>query len=670
MCGIAGLIDLDQDRVPDLEILQRMAQAIRHRGPDEEGYCQEAGLGLASRRLSIVGLQDGRQPIDNEDGSVTVVFNGELFDHRLMRGELESRGHLFRTHTDTELLPHLWEEYGEGMLERLRGQFAFALWDRRERRLLLARDRVGICPLFWTVQSAHDGGRWLLFASEIKALFASGMVPARADLGGLSHIFTFMGIPGPTTCFEGIHLLEPGRSLQIRQRSARGVDLESTKPYWEIDFPDQGQEQDPRETLPSAQPGLNSSVVDEFEHLLLKAVDRRLRADVPVVAYLSGGVDSSMVVALASKLLGRPIPTFTVAVQSQDFDETSAAQTVARYFGAELVLTPYSEADLRDAYPELIYAAEMPVIDTSTGGLMRLAESVHSHGFKVALAGEGPDEFLGGYSWFKTHRLMKALDIIPNVPMSRWLRNLFCRLSGQPVYARQVIERGQRAVGGHNGWLDFYGLIGMAKERFFHPDVKRALQGRVALEEVNLPERIHAWHPFHRSLAVGIRFHLAGHLLAAKGDRIAMRSSVETRYPFLDEDLVTFMNQLHPRWKLRGFQDKYLLRRVAARWLPREVAQRAKQMFRASQDSFRLDLPSKGRPETPAWVEQVLSHESLIRTGYFDSQAVRTWRKLLPRMRPSLGRLSVALGLTAVAATQLWHHLFIGGDLADLPRGR
>jgi asparagine synthase (glutamine-hydrolysing) len=233
MCGIAGIIDLAQQRpVPD-EIVRRMAHAIVHRGPDEEGFFFQPGVALASRRLSIVGLADGQQPVTNEDGSVVVVFNGELFDHLEKRAELEARGHRLVKHCDTEVIPHLWEEHQRGMFERLRGQFAIALWDQRERRLLLGRDRFGICPLYWTRQ-----GDWLLFASEIKALLASGMVPARPDRRGIDHIFTFSALPGPITCFEGVQLLRAGHFLEITPGSESGRDAEiADRAYWKWIFP-------------------------------------------------------------------------------------------------------------------------------------------------------------------------------------------------------------------------------------------------------------------------------------------------------------------------------------------------------------------------------------------------------------------------------------------------
>ncbi|HYT93194.1 MAG TPA: asparagine synthetase B, partial [Gemmataceae bacterium] len=273
MCGIAGMIDLTGAGVVPESVLEDMAQALFHRGPDEDGSLMQPGIALASRRLSIVGLLDGRQPLSNEDESVSVVFNGELFDYPEVRNELRARGHRLHTHCDTEILPHFYEDHGEAMFAKLRGQFAIALWDAPKRRLLLARDRFGICPLYWTRQTDATGD-WLLFASEIKALLASGMVEAVPDPRGINHAFTFFALPGPVTCFRGIQLLLPGHYLTIQPADGRQAARVIERVYWEIDFPDRGQEEPGRDAC---------RVTDEFEALMLKAVERRLRADVPVV---------------------------------------------------------------------------------------------------------------------------------------------------------------------------------------------------------------------------------------------------------------------------------------------------------------------------------------------------------------------------------------------------
>jgi asparagine synthase (glutamine-hydrolysing) len=650
MCGIAGIVDLAGNRAIANGIIQRMTQAIVHRGPDEEGYFQRPGVILGSRRLSIVGLADGQQPVTNEDRSVSAVFNGEFFDYLEKRAQLEACGHRLVTHCDTEIIPHLWEESQQDMFARLRGQFALALWDERRRCLVLGRDRFGICPLYWTRQ-----GEWLLFASEIKALLASGMVPARPDLRGIDHIFTFSALPGPLTCFEGVQLLPPGRYLQIVPGSGHGAPPAiSERTYWEMDFPDRGDENNGGEPR---------ALVDRFEKIMLQAVEERLRADVPVGAYLSGGVDSSMVGALAYHLKGSAINTYTIRVDAPELDELSAANLVARHIGTKPpIVQEFGASDVLNTYPQLIQAAEAPVIDTSCAALLLLAQRVHACGQKVVLTGEGADEWLAGYPWYKAAKVLGFLDLLPGLPLSDQIRRAYLRLSQTPQYPPDFRREVEESVGGPNAWIDAYGLLGLSKLRFYAEPMREVLEKTNPWADLKMPlDRARRWHPLNRGIWVAARVTLAGHLLQAKGDRVSMHSSVEVRYPFLDEDVFDFLAGLHPHWKLRGFRDKYLLRLLAERWLPPSVYRRRKVIFRAPLDSFHLE------PELP-FVAQLLSEESLRRTGYFDVAAVHHFRRAFRQMHAgSLPRLSVEMGLTAVVATQLWHHLFVNPELAELP---
>ncbi len=650
MCGIAGILDLAGNRSIASGIIQRMTQAIIHRGPDEEGYFQRPGLVLGSRRLSIVGLADGQQPVANEDRTVSVVFNGEFFDHLEKRAELESRGHRLVTHCDTEIIPHLWEESQESMFEGLRGQFALALWDERRRRLVLGRDRFGICPLYWTRQ-----GDWLLFASEIKALLASGMVPARPDLRGIDHIFTFSALPGPITCFENVQLLPAGHYLQVAPGNDRGTTCTiRERAYWEMDFPNQGDENLGKDAR---------SLVDRFENIMLRAVEKRLRADVPVGAYLSGGVDSSMIAALACHLKGPAINTYTVRVDSPGLDELAAANLVARHIGTKPpIVQKFGADETLSTYPRLIQVAEAPVLDTSCAALLRLAQRVHACGQKVVLTGEGADEWLVGYPWYKGAKALGFLDFLPGLPLSDFARRTYLRLWRVPQFPPEFRRGVEQSVGGPNAWIDAYGLLGLSKLRFYAAPMREVLERFNPWNDLQMPlDRAKRWHPLNRGIWVAGRVTLAGHLLQAKGDRVAMHSSVEVRYPFLDEEVFDFLATLHPRWKLRGFRDKHLLRLLAERWLPPSVYRRRKVIFRAPLDSFHIE------PEPP-FVAQLLSEESLRRTGYFDVSAVHYWRRAFRRMPVgSLPRLSVEMGLTAVVATQLWHHIFISGELSELP---
>lgn len=657
MCGIAGMFDLSGQRPAPIGVVPAMARAIYHRGPDEDGYLERPGLHLANRRLSIVGLADGQQPIANEDRTVWTVFNGEFFDYKEKRAALEAKGHVFRTHTDTELIPHTWEDHGAEFLQHLKGQFAICVWDSRTNEVVLARDRNGICPLFYTVVK-HDGADWLLFASEMKALFASGLVERKADLQGLNHIFTMMAMPGPATVFQGIKSIAPGRYLHFKLGQTAPDRATAQKTYWQISYPDRGHEDygaDEKRT------------VDGFEEVLFGAVRRRVWADVPVVSYLSGGVDSSLVVAMANKVMGRPIPTFTISVNAKGLDERSEALATAKHLGCQPVVVDCGHDQLRTGYPELIAAAEFPVIDTSCLGLLHLARSVHQNGYKVALTGEGADEWLAGYSWFKIHKLLGWMDKIPGAPLGYAVRRLFLAATDQPSFPLPAYQHMQRQMGGHNGWSDMYGVISVNKLRFFTGAAREAVLGRSALDDLELPADMRRWHPFNRQMYFGARVMLPGHLLASKGDRIAMHSSVETRYAFLDEDVTAYMAKLHPRWKLRGVtRDKYVERKVAERWLPKEVAWRTKKMFRAPMDSWAALSGGARRGAGEAWIDQVLSPDSVRRAGYFDPGAVERARQRLARPGRGVARLSTEMGLTGVLATQLWHHLYLDDSLCEL----
>ncbi len=478
------------------------------------------------------------------------------------------------------------------------------------------------------------------------------MVQARLDPKGLNHIFTFFSQPGPVTCFAGVQALTPGHYLRIDLPGGGEAARIGDHTYWQMDFPDWGHEA----------PLTTKQAVEGFESVLVAGVERRLRADVPVVSYLSGGVDSSTVVAMASKVRGEPIPCFTIRIKSPKLDETNEASIVARHVGVEPIIVDCGDDEVLATYPELIWAAEKPVIDTSCAALLMLAREVHNRGYKVALTGEGADEFLGGYPWHKVNRLLSLLDVIPGVKISQWLRRTYNRLSGGPKFPIDLLHRAQEAVGGHNGWLDLYGLVSLAKLRLFSPDMLNELKDHVPYEDLGLNPNLKRWHPFNRELYLGSRAHLPGHLLFAKGDRIAMHSSVETRYPFLDEAVFDFISKLDPKWKLKGLLgDKRILRHVAERWLPKSIAWRTKAMFRAPFDSFHLE-------SAPPFVDQLLSRESLRKTGYFDVEGVTYWRQQYRKFPTGGGqRTSMEMGLVGVLSTQLWHHTFVEGSLADLP---
>ena len=646
MCGIAGILDLTGKREPSRAKVERMAEALLHRGPDDKGYLFAPGLGLASRRLSIVGLGDGNQPIFNEDRTVAVVYNGELFDYPERKAELEAKGHVFRTHTDTEIIVHLYEEHGEDVFQELKGQFALALVDFTKRTVFLARDRVGICPLHWSQQ-----GDWLVFGSEIKALLASGEVAAAADPRGLDHMFTFFAMGARRTMFEGVNSLLPGHYLKIEFRQdARRTEIRERR-YWDFDFPDAGQEEDPKDS---------NKLIEDFEATFRRAVEIRLRADVPVVGYLSGGVDSAYVLANASKVRGSPVPSFTIQIPGKALDEKDDALVTARHLGSQPTILRCDSKVITDAYPRLISAADCPVIDTSCAALWCLANEVHNQGYKVALTGEGSDEAFAGYVWFKMRNLTYWLDIAGSQSSDSFSR--FIRKRAAPGTKLDDLRRIDETVGGAHAQMLLYHLVSQSRDRYFSADLKDRLGDKNAYEDLSLDlERMRRWSPLNQSLYFGYKVMLAGLLMNHKGDRIAMANSVETRYPFLDDDVIAFASRLHPRWKLRGLtRDKYVLRQAAARMLPKEVAFRPKGMFRAPMAETFLNDP-------PPFVQQLISEEALRKTGYFDVEAVRRDIALFGKGKAAKLGTFANMGLNGVLATQLWHHLYLDGSLCDLP---
>jgi asparagine synthase (glutamine-hydrolysing) len=455
------------------------------------------------------------------------------------------------------------------------------------------------------------------------------------------------------TCFKGVQSLLPGHFLRVRfDRCSDGAACIEDRIYWEIEFPDHGHEEI----------GRFPQLLNEFEEVLSRAVERRLRADVPVVSYLSGGIDSGMIAALARQIRGEPLPNFTIRITDPRLDETAPATQVAETLGTKPIVVPCSRDDVLRTYPELVSAAECPVIDTSCAAMLQLARAVHKHGYKAALTGEGSDEWLAGYPWYKLDQLAESVDVFPCLPLSEIILRAYLRLTNTPRFDWSHALRIQKAVGGQNAWLRVYGLISLSKLRFFSRAMLDAVADRPPYADLGLPkERLSRLHPLNRGLYLGARIMLPGLLLQAKGDRVAMHSSVETRYPFLDEEVFAFLSRLHPRWKLRGMCDKYLLRLLAERYLPKSIARRAKVIFRAPFDSFHEDKP-------PAFVDQLLSPQSLRKTGYFDPHAVRYWRREYRNLRAGSGRrLSIEMGLAGVVSTQLWHHTFIQAGLADLP---
>ena len=615
-----------------------MLRAIAHRGPDGSGIFAAPGIAMAAQRLAMLDIEDGQQPVANEAGDIVVTCNGELFAHRALRETLVSKGHVLRSRCDTELWPHLYEEYGLDLFAHARGQFAVALWDAKNRRLVLGRDRAGICPLHF---AEHDG--WLLWASEIKGLLASKLVRPALDPRAIDHVFSFFCAPARRTFFAGVTSLAPGELLDVK----RG--LQNVRRHSDIDFPNLGDEDRPTNI---------EGLVDSLEDALRRAVRQRLDADASVGAYLSGGVDSNLLLALARSEGGEAPPTFTIGFDGAGTDEASLAIAAAQREGSPLTVVRMTARAIADALPDLHLAAEAPVVDTSAACLMRLSAAASRAGVKAVLTGEGADEALAGYVWFRIEKALGILDSISNGNGSRAIRGVVFGLVGGaasgPRGALRALRTAQRDV------CDPFGQV---RHALYSSELSASLVDHDPYDDLDLDvERMKRWHPLNRSLYVEYRLMLPGLLLHAKGDRAAMRNGVEARYPFLDDAVIDLCARVAPELKIRRLTEKWLLRRVAARHLPSKAANRPKTMFRAKLSEVVLG------PARPAWLRDLVSPASLKKSGLFDPEAVArelTRQRLLPTVTPR--RLVMDGALTAVVATQLWHHLFLGGGLCDLP---
>lgn len=637
MCGIVGVLDLRGQRMFPQDRLARMAASIRHRGPDDSYGFVDPGIAMATQRLAIQDVAAGRQPLADPHRQVVVSQNGELLNADELRRSLQGEGHSFATHCDTEVWPALYLSFGEDCFVRARGQFAVALWDRRKHQILLARDRVGICPLYYTV--ADD---FLLWGSEIKALLASGIVEAEADREGIDLVFTLFAAGTKRTAFRNIFSLWPGHFLRAHQGEI------AIHRYWDIEFPGQGEERTDRE----------DRLTDELADCAERAVSRRFASDGPVATYLSSGLDSTLVLALSQRL--RPcekIQSFTVGFDGAGPDERAKTQRTASILGADLHTLVPSATDILDALPALALAVEGPIMDMANACLLLLAQKVSQSGFKVVLTGEGADEAMGGYVWHKAAKVLSALACLhPELP--DWIRNAVSDWAAAGTPKSTLSRHFSPLI---PALLDLYAPLSRARSLLYSDAMADSLAAHNPFSDLDISvEKMKRWDPLHQSLYLEYKLMLPGHLLLGKGDRVAMNAGVETRYPFLDEDFIALTSQLAPSYKLRGFTEKWLLRKVAERVLPQQIARPAKTMFKAN--SLCLLHPQ------PRWIDQLLQPDSLRRTGYFSVEKVEHERKLqgqLPAFHPH--RFLVDGSFTAVVMTQLWHHLFLGGGLCELP---
>lgn len=616
MCGIAGLLALPHGEPPRADELQSMIGALHHRGPDGQGLWQQGPVGLAHARLAIIDLAGGSQPMANEDGRVQVTFNGEIFNYVELRQRLLDRGHAFRTTSDTEVLVHLYEEHGPAFVEHLNGQFALALWDAREQRLVLARDRVGIRPLF----HAHVGGR-LAFASEVKALFALPGCTARLDPAGLAETFTYWAVLPPRTVWAGVQSVPPGHVLVVDAASGR----EQLHRYW--DWPFAATEPGP------ATAQSDNGWAEELRERLIDAVRLQLRADVPVGAYLSGGLDSSIITTIVRRHTGTPLRTFSLTFADAEFDESPAQRSLVRHLDTQHSSVEATGAMIAEAFPRMVRHAEAPLLRTAPVPMMLLADSVRAAGYKVVLTGEGADEAFAGYDLFKEAAVRR---FVGRQPASRWrpalLSRLYPYLAHSPMAGRAMTQAWFGSGLEQAGEPHFAHMMRAATTRralaFFQPEWRAQLEAhapeRVLADAV--PEGFARWPALARDQYVEAKTLMSGYLLSSQGDRAAMAASVEARYPFLDHRLLEFAGRLPARLKLCGLHEKVLLRRAFAAQLPPEVASRPKQPYRAPDSTCFFtgdagDGAASGRRLRPETAE-LLDPAHLRDAGLFDAAAV------------------------------------------------
>ncbi|MGI5446645.1 asparagine synthase (glutamine-hydrolyzing) [Streptomyces sp. CA-243310] len=585
MCGIAGIFCLDRAKAASGQIVGDMAACLTHRGPDDSGFHVRDGIALGFRRLALNDLERGNQPHSSEDGNIVSVCNGEIYNHRALRSVLHARGHRFRSECDTEVLVHLYREYGDDLTAHLDGQFAFALHDAVAGRLLLARDHAGIVPLFYTVV---DG--LLVFGSEIKAILRHPAVRPEVDLRGLDQVMTLPGLVSPRTMFEGIHALRPGERLVA---DSAGITVER---YWDLDFPQAGDlEPVPADALDRR---LDESA-RHLETLLEESVGTRLAADVPVGLYLSGGLDSSLIGAFAASARpGHRWPSYSAVFPDHDFDESPHQRLVAGRLGTDHHEVPIRHEDLARRFTAMVRHSETPVRESYNVSSMLLSAAVRDDGTVAVLTGEGADELFGGYPGYRFDAAglggsrLSGLD----AELEREIRHRMWGLD---------IGYEQDQLPAHEFRRDLYA-----------DDLADAFDGfSVTTQRLVEPDMLRGRHPLHQRSYLDFHLRLADHLLGDHGDRMSLANSVELRFPFLGRAVVDQATALPPELLVAHGREKAVLRRVARGRVPDEVLARPKFGFRGQTSSHLLG----GEAD---WFEELLSPAVVRKQGYFNPDTV------------------------------------------------
>jgi asparagine synthase (glutamine-hydrolysing) len=635
VCGIAGIVAADRLRDEDRAVLPRMRDILAHRGPDEAGaWCDERAA-LGHRRLSIVDLASGQQPLANEDGSIRIVFNGEIYNHAELRPELEAAGHRYHTRSDTEAIVHAYEQWGDDCIEHFRGMFAFALWDARRQRLLLVRDRLGIKPLYWALAQGR-----LLFGSEIKAILASGLVQARAREEALPELLGTRYLSGEETLYESIHKLMPGHLLVFEGGTAR------TRQYWDVPMHD---------GAPGPLPGSRAGRewIARFRAALEESVRLRLMADVPLGMFLSGGLDSSAIAALMARMIDRPLQTFSVAFRDRAFSELNFSREVATVIKADAHEVVIGPEEFFGALPRLIWHEDEPIAHPSSVPLYFVSELARQH-VKVVLTGEGSDELLAGYGKYPRALLNWRAGGLYTRVMPGVMREAVAKrvVPALPARLRRYARRSFLGVD-HTPEATFFDNFAAVPLREQHRLLAPPLRAMATPSSAYASSR--AWldrassRPMlDRILYTDIKTYLVELLM--KQDQMSMAASIESRVPFLDHRLVELVSTMPAEWKLSGFTTKRVLRETARDLLPRSILERPKM-------GFPVPFADWSRGAWHGIMRDVLLDRRARERGVFDPAAVES---LLDEHRA--GRARAGDILWSLLNVELWYRTAIDGD--------
>ncbi len=645
MCGIAGIIDYN-GRENSVSAVENMLKPIHYRGPDESGIWHSAFSTLGHVRLSIIDLAGGQQPLPDESERYWIVFNGEIFNFEDLREGLRKKGCKFRTNSDTEVLVNLYAMHGSHCLSMLNGQFALAIWDKKEQELFMARDRVGIRPLFYTNTKGVFS-----FASEIKSLFRQSSVERELDTESLSQIFTFWTTITPRTPFKNINEVSPGHFMVFNRK---GLIIEK---FWQI-------------TYPRLDTGLSlDEAADQFHELFTSAVRLRLKADVEVAAYLSGGIDSSATVAYIKQIEPRVLNTFSIGFAEKDFDESSYQDEAVKYFGTNHTSIRCTSRDIADLFPQVIWQSEMPVTRTAPTPMMILSRLVRDNGIKVVITGEGSDEILAGYDIFREAKIRRfwasqpdslirpllLKKIYPDIPHLRnsnpgILKMFFgykLKDTANPFYSHILRWNNSNHIKKH-----------------FSASVKEYLGDFSPLTDLNnrLPEGFDRWDDLAKAQWLETTIFMSGYLLSTQGDRMGMANSIEGRYPFLDYRLIEFCAGLPADYKLKGLKEKYLLKKVVKDKIPESILNRPKQPYRAPIKSVFLS------ENPPGYVREMLSDTYTKKAGIFDHESVSLMIQRIDKTGVSSEVDNMVLA--AVISTHLLNYQFIENNNQEFINGK